>query len=68
MMGFGLIFVILIVGAIAYGLGWRPENLNIGGQHVVRGGKTPLEILKERYANGEITKDEYESVRAGLER
>ena len=67
MMGFGLIFVILIVGAIAYGLGWRPGNLNIGGQRVVREGKTPLEILKERYANGEITKDEYESVRAGLE-
>lgn len=68
MMGFGLIFVILIVAAIAYGLGWRPGNLNLGGQHVVRGSKTPLEILKERYANGEITKDEYESVRAGLER
>ena len=29
MMGFGLIFVILIVGAIAYGLGW-PERIDSG--------------------------------------
>ena len=48
MMGFGLIFVILIVGAIAYGLGWRPGNLNIGGQRVVREGKTPKEAAAKK--------------------
>jgi putative membrane protein len=68
MMGFGLIWLILIVLVVAYLLGWRPENLNLGGPRRERDERTPLQILQERYARGEITKEEYERMRADLER
>ncbi len=68
MMGFGLIWVILIVGVIAYLMGWRPENFNLGGPRQQRDERAPLEILKERYARGEITKEEFERTRVDLER
>lgn len=68
MMGFGLIWVVLIVAVVAYLFGWRPENLNLGGSRGQRDEKAPLDILKERYARGEVTKEEYERMRADLER
>lgn len=68
MMGFGLIWVILIVAVVAYLTGWRPENLNLGGRRDARMERAPLDILKERYARGEITKEEFEYMRADLER
>lgn len=64
MMGFGLILTLGIVGAIAYALGWRPQ-LNPTGQAQNR--ETPLEILKARYARGEISRQEYEQMRQDLE-
>ena len=67
MMGFGLIWVLLIIAVVAYLMGWRPENLNLGGSHERRAGQTPLEILKERYARGDITREEFERMRADLE-
>jgi putative membrane protein len=68
MMGFGLIWVILIVAVVAYLTGWRPENLNLGGPRQQRDERAPLDILKERYARGEIMKEEFERMRADLER
>ena len=64
MMGFGLILTLGIVGAIAYALGWRPQFNQTGR---VQNGETPLEILKARYARGEISREEYEQVRGALE-
>jgi putative membrane protein len=59
MMGLDLIFLVVITGGIAYALGWRPQ-FNQTSQ-------TPLEILKARYARGEITREEYEQMRRDLE-
>lgn len=67
MMGFGLIWVVLIVAVVAYLMGWRPENLNVGAPREDRAQKAPLEILKERYARGEITKEAYHDMRADVE-
>jgi uncharacterized membrane protein len=51
----------LIVGAIAYAVGWRPPFNQTGPGQT---GRTPLEIL---YARGEISREEYEQVRQDLQ-
>lgn len=64
MMGFGLIIPLLLIGGIAYALGWRPQFNQSGPAQTEQ---TPLELLKERYARGEISRDEYEQTRRDLE-
>ena len=63
MMGFDLILIAL-VGAAAYGFGWRPQ-FNQGKPAGTS--QTPVEILKARYARGEVTREEYEQLRRDLE-
>jgi uncharacterized membrane protein len=63
MMGFDLILIV-IVGAIAYSLGWRPQ---FNQTRPAQTGQTPLEILNARYARGELTHEEYEQMRLDLE-
>jgi putative membrane protein len=64
MMGFGLIFTVAVIVAIAYALGWRPQfNTTKPDQN----GQTALEQLKARYARGEISREEYEQMRRDLE-
>ena len=65
MMGFGLLFTLLIIGLIAYVLGWRPQFANQGSLRESQ--PTALEILKTRYAQGEISQDEYQQMRRDLE-
>lgn len=52
MMGFDLILVVVIGGVIAYALGWRLQFNQTGSAQT---SQTALEILKTRYASGEIT-------------
>lgn len=64
-MGFGLIFIILLFGAIVYALGGRTQGQNNlftspGNQ------KSALDITKERYARGELSKEEFEQIRNDL--
>jgi uncharacterized membrane protein len=61
MMGFDLI---LIVGVIAYALGWRPQFGQTGSAQT---GQTALDILKTRYADGELSCEEYDQIRRDLE-
>ncbi|HEX6305846.1 MAG TPA: SHOCT domain-containing protein [Anaerolineales bacterium] len=64
MMGFGLILPLLLIAVIAYALGWRPQ---FNQQQPSENRRTPLEILKARYAGGEISQVEYEEMRRDLE-
>jgi putative membrane protein len=59
---FGLIFWILII-VVAYLLIKKllEQNKNKGGE-----GKSALDIAKERYAKGEITKEEFEEMKKRL--
>jgi len=64
MMGFGLIVPLLLIGAVAYALGWQPQ---FNQTRPAQTSQTPLEILKARYVRGEISRDEYEQMRRDLE-
>jgi putative membrane protein len=69
MMGFGyggmfmgmLLFAILIA-VLVYWLAREAKSKTKG-----MSGETPLDILKKRYARGEITKDEFERIKKDLE-
>ncbi len=64
MMGFGLIITLILIGGVAYALGWRPQfNQMMSAQTK----QTPLEQLKARYARGEIGREEFEQMRRDLE-
>jgi putative membrane protein len=57
-------WVLVIVGII-----WLVLTLARGGQMVTRpsaAGPQPLDVLKERYAKGEITKEQYEAMKQDL--
>jgi putative membrane protein len=53
-MGFGFIFWLVILGVIVAGVAWFVRS-RPGGQRR----STSLEVLEERYARGEINREEY---------
>lgn len=62
-MGFGMLFmllfwVLIILGIVAF-IRWPLSRSSRD--------KTPLDILKERYARGEIDREEYEQKKRDLE-
>ncbi|OGA72168.1 MAG: electron transporter RnfE [Betaproteobacteria bacterium RIFCSPLOWO2_12_FULL_65_14] len=65
-MGFGWIFMILFWALVILGIlalaRWLFSPGGSGGS-----GRTPLDILKERYARGEIDREQYEQMRRDLE-
>jgi putative membrane protein len=66
-MGFGWIFMILFWALIILGIVALARWLFSTGTHGGSAGKRPLDILKERYARGEVTRDQYEQMRRDLE-
>jgi putative membrane protein len=69
-MGVGWVFmaffwVLVIAGAIAL-IRWLGTASN--GSRGTQQHQTPLEIIQERYARGEIGQEEYEQKRADLEK
>ena len=65
-MGFGWVFMLLFWGLILLGLAALVKWLwsaNTGGAQP----KSALEILQERYARGEIDREEYERIKRDLQ-
>ena len=69
-MGYGLfgwlimfLFWILIIAAVVLGVRWFIDQGKLKGSSVE---ETPLDILKKRYASGEIDKEEFETMRREL--
>jgi putative membrane protein len=73
-MGFGILLLILFWGLVILGivalLRWLSSESR-GRREPAAGArprdKTPLEIVRERYARGEIDRDEYEQKRRDLQ-
>jgi putative membrane protein len=67
-MGFGFLFMLLFWGLVIVGIvalfRWSMVQKSPNGKSH---GKSPLEILQERYARGEIDHDEYEQKKRDLE-
>lgn len=64
----GLVLLVLIIAAVAYFSGWRPDFLKQQSGDV-RSSKTEdsaLEILEQRYARGEIDEEEYLKMKRNL--
>lgn len=66
MMGFGLLVPILILLALAYALGWLPNQEPPPSRHKLPRTSSALDILEERYARGEIDRTEYLDMRNDL--
>ena len=67
MMGFGLLVLLvplLLIGVVAYALGWRPQS---NQTRPALTSQTSQEILKARYAGGEISREEYDQMLRDLE-
>ena len=63
-MGFGILFMVLFWGSIIWLIVWLINQY--GKQKKVEKTESAIEILKKRYAKGEITKKQYESMRKEL--
>jgi len=57
------LFWILIIAAVVLGVRWFIDQGKLKGSSVE---ETPLDILKKRYASGQIDKEEFETMRREL--
>lgn len=62
-MVFGVILMILFWGGVIALVIW---GINRMSRHGTGGGPTPLDIAKQRYARGEITKEQFEQIKKDL--
>lgn len=68
MMGFGLLFTVLIIIAFIYLMKDRGQGKgNLFMPPSTSTDKSALDIAKERYARGEISKEEFDRLRRDLD-
>jgi putative membrane protein len=60
----GVIFILLFWAGLIALIVWGIRTLTRGGSIAAK--NTPLDIAKERYAKGEITKEEFEQIKKDL--
>lgn len=67
MFGFGFVFMILFWGLVIYGIVLLVRKSSFSSSnHDPKVRHTALEILKERYAKGEITKHQFEEMKKDI--
>lgn len=60
-----LVVWVLVIGGIVLLVVWLVRNVNRGGLGI-GSNESPLDILKARYAKGEITKEQFDTIRQDL--
>lgn len=63
---FGGILFVLFWGAIIFLIVWAVRRSSQGHGAGTPGNRSALDIAKERYARGEITKEQYEQIKKDL--
>jgi len=58
-----IVLIVFLIAALRF-----VRGKSFGRSHYWHGGNTALEILKERYAKGEIDKKEFEEIKHDLEK
>lgn len=61
--GFMWIIFLIVIGVLIYFLFQASKSKGVPGS----ASETPLDILKKRYAKGEITKEEFDKMKADIE-
>jgi putative membrane protein len=69
--GIGLLFMLLFWGGLIFGGVWLVKTIFTSGQQTPSGmasmeQTSPRDILDQRYARGEISKDEYDQIKNDL--
>lgn len=62
---FGMLILAVVVPGIVLVMVWVMQK-TVGSGVAPEGPDSPLEILKKRYARGEITKDEFDKIRRDI--
>ena len=62
---FMIIFWILLIVGLVFLIKWLIQATK--GEKVISSGSHAINILKERYARGEINKEEFEKIKSDLE-
>ena len=62
----GLAWRLIFWGGLVFLIVWGIRSF--GGRQTQAGARDPLTILKERYARGEISREQYQQMKADLER
>jgi putative membrane protein len=63
---FMLVFWVLVVVGLVFLIKWLIQTTK-GEKDVARGSSKAIDILKERYARGEINKEEFEKIKRDLQ-
>ncbi|MDO8750616.1 MAG: SHOCT domain-containing protein [Dehalococcoidia bacterium] len=64
-MTLGWVWMVVVWGSVIWLIVWGVSRAT--GNHGRSGGATPLDIAKERYARGEITKEAFEALKRDLQ-
>lgn len=62
----GVLFTLLLLVLLVLAVVWLYQQVSAGGSGDRRGGRDPLKILKARYAEGEISEEEYRRMKEEL--